>query len=123
MHPAKRTDFQVLETELDAWRRQETARIKAAGLGPDKEQVGLAEGALLWSKQVLLSGPSHVALQILIDPKSKLGLYLYPGVDLQSHKHATCCQQVHGACMASALPVNAALAGPTAALLCPIPGC
>lgn len=39
MHPIRRADFKVLELELEAWRLQETARIKAAGLDAEKEQV------------------------------------------------------------------------------------
>lgn len=45
MHPVKRSDFRVLEAELEAWRRHETGRIKAAGLDAAREQARRARGA------------------------------------------------------------------------------
>jgi hypothetical protein len=50
MHPTKPADFRVLESELEAWRRGEAARIKGAGLDAVKEQVGvvrISKGFLL----------------------------------------------------------------------------
>jgi len=43
MHPVRPVDFRILESELEAWRRTETARNKAAGLDAIKEQVGFCE--------------------------------------------------------------------------------
>lgn len=40
MHPRAAADFATLRAELDAWRRGQVARIKAAGLDAVKEQVG-----------------------------------------------------------------------------------
>jgi hypothetical protein len=39
LQPIKGSDFQLLHTELEQWRQQETAKIKAAGLDREKELV------------------------------------------------------------------------------------
>ena len=39
LQPIKGSDFQLLHTELEQWRHQETAKIKAAGLDKEKELV------------------------------------------------------------------------------------
>lgn len=45
MHPRSMKDFKILAAELETWRRQQTAQIKAAGLDKEKEQVwGLTTG-------------------------------------------------------------------------------
>jgi hypothetical protein len=41
-HPLSAADFALLESELEAWRQQQTAAIKAAGLDKQEEQVGPA---------------------------------------------------------------------------------
>lgn len=41
-HPLVRSDFELLSSELEAWRQQQTAAIKATGLDPAEEQVRLA---------------------------------------------------------------------------------
>lgn len=38
-HPLSKADFELLESELEAWRQSQTAAIKAAGLVPQEEQV------------------------------------------------------------------------------------
>jgi hypothetical protein len=38
-HPLSRADFELLESELEAWRQSQTDAIKAAGLVPQEEQV------------------------------------------------------------------------------------
>lgn len=40
-HPLSKADFVLLESELEAWRQQQTAAIKGAGLVTQEEQVGL----------------------------------------------------------------------------------
>lgn len=39
-HPLSKADFALLESELEAWRQQQTDAIKAAGLDLQEEQVG-----------------------------------------------------------------------------------
>lgn len=43
MHPRTAADFEILYNELEAWRLQETRKIKEAGLSPDKEQEVLQQ--------------------------------------------------------------------------------
>ncbi|KAJ9533131.1 hypothetical protein QJQ45_018218 [Haematococcus lacustris] len=43
MHPRTAADFEILYNELEAWRLQETRKIKDAHLGGDQEQAVLAQ--------------------------------------------------------------------------------
>lgn len=43
MHPRSAADFEILYNELEAWRLQETRKIKEAGLPKDKEQEVLQQ--------------------------------------------------------------------------------
>ncbi|KAG1658423.1 hypothetical protein FOA52_009605 [Chlamydomonas sp. UWO 241] len=43
MHPRTAADFEILYNELEAWRLQETSKIKGAGLAKDKEQEVLQQ--------------------------------------------------------------------------------
>lgn len=43
MHPRTAADFEILYNELEAWRLQETSKIKAAGLMKEKEQEVLQQ--------------------------------------------------------------------------------
>eukprot|EP00877_Chromochloris_zofingiensis_P012709 jgi/Chrzof1/7692/Cz02g33050.t1 len=51
MHPRSMKDFKILAAELETWRRQQTAQIKAAGLDKEKEQAALQ---LLLAKETKL---------------------------------------------------------------------
>jgi hypothetical protein len=43
MHPRTAEDFKILYTELDAWRDQETSKIKRSGLPVEDQKLALAE--------------------------------------------------------------------------------
>lgn len=51
LHPLAKADFALLAAELDAWRLQQTAAIKAAGLAPQEQQAALQ---LLLAKETRL---------------------------------------------------------------------
>eukprot|EP00879_Flechtneria_rotunda_P028181 GHRR01030264.1.p1 GENE.GHRR01030264.1~~GHRR01030264.1.p1 ORF type:complete len:215 (+),score=70.38 GHRR01030264.1:987-1631(+) len=51
IHPLEKSDFALLSSELEAWRQQQTAAIKAAKLDPREEQAALQ---LLLAKETRL---------------------------------------------------------------------
>lgn len=52
MHPRTAADFEILYNELEAWRIQETRKIKDAAMGPEKEHEALQQ--LLYKETKLL---------------------------------------------------------------------
>lgn len=61
MHPKTREDFEILRSEVEKWRDQETRRIKGLGLDADQEHLSLEE--LLYKETKLLQTIDRLKVQ------------------------------------------------------------